>query len=93
MNARFACGLITLLGVLTLQPTAYATFHMMQIEQVIGSVDGDTTAQAIQLRIDDLGVVPGALQQSLGVAVLERQMRFAAAKINAAVEAPGRINE
>src|SRR5947199_9872854 len=55
MNARFACGLITLLGVLTLQPTAYATFHMMQIEQVIGSVDGDTTAQAIQLRMRAAG--------------------------------------
>src|SRR5436190_17829187 len=51
MNARFACSLITLLGALTLQPTAYATFHMMQIEQVMGGVNGDTTAQAIQLRM------------------------------------------
>jgi len=55
MNTRFACGLITLLGVLTLQPTAYATFHMMQIEQVIGGVNGDTTAQAIQLRMRSAG--------------------------------------
>ncbi len=31
--------------------TAEATFHFMQIEQVIGGVDGDTTAQAIQLRM------------------------------------------
>jgi hypothetical protein len=30
---------------------AYATFHLMQIEQVIGGVNGDTTAQAIQLRM------------------------------------------
>ena len=30
---------------------ALATFHEMQIEQVIGGVDGDPTAQAIQLRI------------------------------------------
>ncbi|MGA2138335.1 MAG: hypothetical protein ABSH14_05690 [Verrucomicrobiia bacterium] len=30
---------------------ALATFHEMQIEQVIGGVDGDTTAQAIQLRM------------------------------------------
>lgn len=29
---------------------AVATFHFMQIEQVIGGVDGDTAAQAIQLR-------------------------------------------
>ncbi len=29
---------------------ASATFHWMQIEQVIGGVNGDTTAQAIQLR-------------------------------------------
>jgi Calx-beta domain len=55
MNTRFACGLITLLGVLALQPTAHATFHLMQIEQVIGSVDGDTTAQAIQLRMRTAG--------------------------------------
>ena len=55
MNTRFACGLITLLGVLALQPTAHATFHLMQIEQVIGSVNGDTTAQAIQLRMRAAG--------------------------------------
>lgn len=29
---------------------ADATFHLMQVEQVIGGVNGDTTAQAIQLR-------------------------------------------
>ncbi len=55
MNTRFACGLITFLGVLALQPTAHATFHLMQIEQVIGSVNGDTTAQAIQLRMRAAG--------------------------------------
>ena len=54
MNTRFACSLITLLGVLTLKPAAYATFHLMQIEQIIGSVAGDTTAQAIQLRMRSL---------------------------------------
>ena len=31
--------------------SAHATFHLMQIEQVIGGVDGDTTKQAIQLRM------------------------------------------
>ena len=51
MKTKFVCGLITLLGVLALQSTAHATFHEMQIEQVIVSVNGDTTAQAIQLRM------------------------------------------
>ncbi len=31
--------------------TAHATFHAMQIEQVTGGVNGDTSAQAIQLRM------------------------------------------
>jgi hypothetical protein len=30
---------------------AHATFHLMQVEQVIGGVGGDTSAQAIQLRM------------------------------------------
>jgi hypothetical protein len=32
-------------------PSAQAAFHFMQIEQVIGGVEGDTTQQAIQLRM------------------------------------------
>lgn len=32
-----------------------ATFHLMQIEQVVGGVCGDTTSQAIQLRMRDAG--------------------------------------
>ncbi len=32
-----------------------ATFHFMQIEQVTGGVNGDTSAQAIQLRMRSLG--------------------------------------
>jgi len=55
MNTRFACVLIAFLGVLALQPTAHASFHFMQIEQVIGSVDGDTTVQAVQLRMRAAG--------------------------------------
>jgi hypothetical protein len=55
MKTKFICGLSTLLGVLALQSTAYATFHEMQIEQIIGSVNGDTTAQAIQLRMRAAG--------------------------------------
>ena len=34
---------------------ASATFHIMQIEQVIGSVDGNTSVQAIQLRMRQAG--------------------------------------
>jgi hypothetical protein len=37
--------------VLLVSPPADATFHLMQIEQVIGGVNGDTSAQAIQLRM------------------------------------------
>ncbi len=40
---------IILVAVLT--PNVRATFHLMQIEQVIAGVNGDTTAQAIQLRM------------------------------------------
>ena len=39
-------------GMLALGPApAHATFHLMQVEQVIGGVGGDTTAQAVQLRM------------------------------------------
>ena len=55
MKTKLACWLITLTGVLALQPAAHATFHMMQIEQVIGGVNGDATAQAIQLRMRAAG--------------------------------------
>src|SRR4029078_4029892 len=33
----------------------HASFHLMQIEQVIGGVNGDTTAQAVQLRMRSTG--------------------------------------
>jgi hypothetical protein len=39
------------LAAMALTLPAYATFHLMQIEQVIGGVNGDTSAQAIQLRM------------------------------------------
>lgn len=38
------------IGALT-APAAQATFHIMQIEQVMGGACGDVTAQAIQLRM------------------------------------------
>ena len=44
---------VAVVGVLgaTATPAADAVFHLMQIEQVIGGVNGDTTVQAIQLRM------------------------------------------
>jgi hypothetical protein len=42
------------LGTLLAMP-AQASFHVMQIEQVIGGVEGDVGAQAIQLRLRGLG--------------------------------------
>ncbi len=52
MKATGSSGLLCALvaGTILSQP-AYGTFHFMQIEQVIGGVNGDTTAQAIQLRM------------------------------------------
>jgi hypothetical protein len=52
MNRRFHVVLtcaILLSGMLA--APAAGTFHLMQIEQVIGGVNGDPTAQAIQLRM------------------------------------------
>lgn len=43
------------LGVGLLAQPAFATFHLMQIEQVIGGVNGDTSRQAIQLRMRNNG--------------------------------------
>jgi hypothetical protein len=55
---RTARGLLVLLvfaaGLLGARP-AHATFHLMQIEQVIAGVDGSTSVQAIQLRMRSLG--------------------------------------
>ena len=49
--------------------------------------------QAVELRVDDIDFVAGGFEQRLRVAVLQRQVRLAAAEVDAAVEAPGRINE
>ena len=43
--------LVMLLAFLVPGNLAQAAFHFMQIEQVIGGVNGDTTAQAVQLRM------------------------------------------
>jgi hypothetical protein len=42
---------IALLAALALPSPAFAAFHLMEIEQVIGGVNGDTTAQAVQLKM------------------------------------------
>ena len=55
MNTRIACALMTLGGTLALQSTANASFHLMQIEQLIVGVNGDDSAQAIQLRMRGTG--------------------------------------
>ena len=49
-RVALAAGLIA-----ALSSGVEATFHFMQIEQVIGGVNGDTTAQAIQLRSRSVG--------------------------------------
>ncbi|MET0551941.1 MAG: hypothetical protein ABW221_02815 [Vicinamibacteria bacterium] len=50
MLKRLSLGALTL-GVGLLAQPAFASFHLMQIEQVIGGVNGDTSRQAIQLRM------------------------------------------
>jgi hypothetical protein len=49
---RLNSGLIlTLIAMLLEANKAEAAFHFMKIEQVIGGVNGDTSAQAVQLRL------------------------------------------
>lgn len=40
-----------LLAIAAMAAPARASFHLMQVEQVIGGVNGDVTAQAVQLRM------------------------------------------
>ncbi len=51
--ARLASSTIAM--ALLLASPAHATFHLMQIQEVIGGVNGDTKFQAIQLRMRALG--------------------------------------
>ncbi len=51
---RTGCTLLIINCCLDVEP-AHATFHLMQIEQIIGGVNGDITAQAIQLRTRSAG--------------------------------------
>jgi hypothetical protein len=50
MLKRLSLSALTLAAAAVAQP-AFASFHLMQIEQVIGGVNGDTSRQAIQLRM------------------------------------------
>ena len=54
MLGRIFRATVVLLALILCVP-AYAIHHLMQIETVIGSVNGDTTAQAIQLRMRSAG--------------------------------------
>lgn len=46
---------ISVLAALGLPDRALAAFHIMEVEQVIGGVNGDTSAQAIQLKMRNAG--------------------------------------
>ena len=50
-------------------------------------------AQLIQLAVDDLNSMSSLFEQRFRITVLQRQMWFAAAEVDAAIEGPGRINE
>lgn len=51
INGSVPFLMAALLVLLCVAQSANAAFHFMQIEQIIGGVNGDTTAQAIQLRM------------------------------------------
>lgn len=57
MKAFRSLSLLLAASALTLSAAAgaRASFHLMQIEQVIGGVNGDPSAQAIQLRMRNVG--------------------------------------
>ena len=48
---RICSSFLAIAALLASGSSTHAAFHFMQIEQVIGGVNGDTTAQAIQLRM------------------------------------------
>jgi len=55
-SARIRVAATMALGLLLLLPqSALAAFHLMEIEQVVGGVGGDTSAQAIQLKMRTAG--------------------------------------
>jgi hypothetical protein len=50
LKRRITIGCAAASAAALVATSAQATFHLMQVEQLIGGVGGDTTAQAIQLR-------------------------------------------
>jgi glucose/arabinose dehydrogenase len=55
VKPRWLFGVLVALVMHLAGSMAHAAFHVMQIEQVIGGVGGDKTAQAIQLRMRSAG--------------------------------------
>ena len=55
MTSPRLVAILIALGVLVSARPASATFHFMQIEQIIAGVDGSTATQAIQLRMRSTG--------------------------------------
>jgi hypothetical protein len=51
MNARTTVALVASAAVFVLASDCRASFHEMQIQQIIAGVNGDTSAQAIELRM------------------------------------------
>lgn len=51
MNVSPRSCLTTIIALVSIVPCTHAAFHVMQIEEVIGGVAGNNTAQAIQLRL------------------------------------------
>ena len=50
-------------------------------------------AQRLGVCVEEARLVPGRAEQRPGIPVFERQMRLAAAEIDAALERPGRVDE
>ena len=55
MRRNFLGWALAAAVILLASAPAHATFHLMQIEQVIGGINGDATTQAIQLRMRFMG--------------------------------------
>ena len=53
--SKRVCMILVLLLPVGITSNLHASFHFMQIEQVIAGVDGDSSAQAIQLRMRFVG--------------------------------------
>ena len=51
MRKRLSLRLLSNVAMLLLASPAFASFHLMKIEEAIGGVGGDTSQQAIQLRM------------------------------------------